>query len=454
MNYVSSKVRFSFFNIAIKALFLIIPSLSFAQNARYNIADFGAKGDDKTLNTDIINQTIIKCFNKGGGTVIIPEGVFLTSTIYLKSDVNIELKKGAVLKGVSDVNLYHSFIPKTDLSKYSTVSSTGNNANSAYDTVWTKALVIGESINNVTISGDGTIDGEHVFNAKGEENMRGPHTIILANCSNIKFEGITIEKAANYALLAYNLQNTIFQGIHVQQGWDGIHIRGGKDVLIKNCDLQTGDDAIAGGFWENFQVMDCRINSSCNGIRIIMPVNGFSVTRCYFAGPGKYPHRTSGKLHRTNMLTGIYIQPGGWGQIKGDLENIRIANLKMHNMGSPFIFELHKGNNAADITVENVMADSIKGLIAVHAEPGCTYKSVTLKNFSIHYLTDTATQAPWALGAINVQHLRVENARFHASSNKPLTAFELENVTYPILVNTNIDKAKEVTLINSGKIEF
>lgn len=456
MNYFTHKIRTSFFDIILKSLFFIIPSLSFAQHIRYNIQDLGAKGDDKTLNTDIINQTIAKCFNQGGGTVIIPKGIFLTSTIYLKSNVNIDLKKGAVLKGASDINLYHSFIPKTDLSKYNTVSTTGNNANSAYDTVWTKALIIGESVSNVVISGDGIIDGEHVFNAQGEENMRGPHTIILANCKDIRFENITIEKAANYALLAYNLQNTIFKNIHIQQGWDGIHIRGGKNILLQHCSLQTGDDAIAGGFWENFLVKDCTINSSCNGIRVIMPVKNFSVTDCLFTGPGKYPHRTSGKLHRTNMLAGIYIQPGGWGMVKGDLEGIHISNLKMHNMDNPFIFELHKGNNATDIVVENIIADAIRGPIAVHSDSGYTYKSILFKNLSIHYITDVRTETPWALGAMNVQHFRLENANFYANASKPQTAIKLENIGFPSLVNTNvynINNTQEVKTVNSGKIE-
>ncbi|MCC8409969.1 hypothetical protein LJ707_13610 [Mucilaginibacter sp. UR6-1] len=450
-------IRTSFQNFIIALLLLILPCVSFAQHKRYNIQDLGAKGDDKTLNTDIINKAISKCFTEGGGTVVIPKGIFLTSTIYLKSNVNIDLKKGAVLKATTDINLYHSFIPVTDLTKYSTVSSTGDNANSAYDTVWTKAMIIAEGVNNITISGDGVIDGEHVFNAKGEEGMRGPHTIIMANCNNIRFENITIMKAANYALLAYNLENTLFKNIHIQQGWDGIHIRGGRNVLLKKCELQTGDDAIAGGFWENFRVEDCIINSSCNGIRVIMPVKGFFVKSCNFNGPGKYPHRTSGKLNRTNMLAGIYIQPGGWGIVKGDLEDIRISNLKMHNMNNPFIFELHTGNNATDITVENIVADDIKNPIAIHSDAGYNYKNILFKNLSIRYITDGATQAPWALGAANVKHLRLQNVKFYATGPKPQTAIKLDNISEPLFINTNVyntNNTREVTSSNSGKIEL
>jgi polygalacturonase len=457
MNLLSRTMRFSISDLILKCLLIVLPSASFAQHASYNIQELGAKGDNKTINTSIINQTIAKCAREGGGTVIIPSGVFLTATLYLKSNVNIHLKKGAVLKGVSDMSLYRSFIPETDLSKYNTISTTGNNSNSAYDTVWTKALIIAQGIKHTTISGEGHIDGDHVFNAKGEEGMRGPHTIIIANCEDLRFENITIEKAANYAILAYDLRNTIFQNVHIQQGWDGIHIRGGRNILLQKCDLQTGDDAIAGGFWENLRVQSCKINSACNGIRVIMPVKGFFVINSQFVGPGRYPHRTSGAEHRTNMLAGIYLQPGGWGLVKGDLEGIHISNLTMHNMNNPFIFELHEGNNANDITIENIKADAIKGPIAIHSDKGYGYKNILFKNVSVRYITSNKTLAPWALGAANVEQLRLENVRFFAGSVKPKTAIQLDHISSPAFYKTNIysaDHTEEVNTINSGKINL
>ncbi len=456
MNCITRRLKTATVVIACHALLALIPTLTHAQGKRYNIQAMGAKGDDKTVNTDAINRAITQCFKAGGGTVVVPKGFFLTSTIYLKSKVNLLLSKGAVLKGVADANRYQSFVPKTDLSKYSTISDEGNNGNSAYDTVWTKALMIGEGANNITISGEGTIDGEHVFNPKGEENMRGPHTIILANCRGVKFENVTIEKAANYAILAYNLQDVVFRKVRIRQGWDGIHIRGGKNVLLDGCDLQTGDDAIAGGFWENFKVQNCSVNSACNGIRVIMPVNGFTVTQSLFAGPGKFAHRTSGKLLRTNMLAGIYIQPGGWGLVKGDIEGVHLTNLKMRNMDNPFIFELHKGNNARDITVENVVADSIKRCIAVNAASGFGYQNVLFKNLQVTYATNATSEAPWALGAMNVQHLRLENVKFNTTGAKPAFAIKLDNVKFPALVNVNVYGAEhidEVKMLDSGVIE-
>jgi len=448
-------IRTYFSSICFKLILILLPTLSFAQKRNYNILDFGAKGDDKMVNTAVINQTIEKCFQAGGGTVVVPEGIFLTSTIYLKSNVNIELKKGSVLKGIADARQYHSFIPVTDLTKYSTMSSDGNNGNSAYDREWTRAMFIAEGVRNVTISGQGRIDGEHVINAKGEEGMRGPHTLIMANCTDLVFKDITIEKAANYAVLAYNLENVVFKNVKIREGWDGIHIRGGKNVRLQGCDLQTGDDAIAGGFWDNFHVENCSINSSCNGIRVIMPVKDFFVHRSEFVGPGKFPHRTSGADHRTNMLAGIYIQPGGWGLVKGDLQGIYLSKLKMHNMNNPFIFELHEGNNVQDITVTDIKADSIKNPIAIHSEAGFKYENIIFKNVIVQFVTNSSTKAPWALGASNVEHLTLQNVKFFASGSKPQTAVQLDHIGFPVFNRTNVfsdDNTLEVKVINSGKI--
>jgi len=63
----------------------------------YNICDFGARGDGHTLNTDAINQAIAKCAAAGGGTVLIPAGLWLTGPIVMQSKVNLHLARGAIV---------------------------------------------------------------------------------------------------------------------------------------------------------------------------------------------------------------------------------------------------------------------------------------------------------------------------------------------------------------------
>lgn len=86
-------------------LALIFTSVSYAQQS-YNIIAFGAHGDNNTLNTLAIQTAIDKCFNGGGGTVIIPPEVFLTGTIYSKSNVTLFLESGSILRRSTEKEIY------------------------------------------------------------------------------------------------------------------------------------------------------------------------------------------------------------------------------------------------------------------------------------------------------------------------------------------------------------
>lgn len=89
----------------VRQLFLLlllinyINSEAFCQTRTYNIADFGAKGDGRTLNTAFIQKAIDKATAAGGGKVIVPKGRFVTGTIRLKNGVHLFLQKDAVLLG-------------------------------------------------------------------------------------------------------------------------------------------------------------------------------------------------------------------------------------------------------------------------------------------------------------------------------------------------------------------
>lgn len=95
-------------------VFLLYPlcaGASVIQEKVYDICKYGAKGDGKTLNTNAINSAIEYCAENGGGTVLIPKGTFLSGTIYLKDNISLVLRKGAVLKGTADVSQYKSYTP-------------------------------------------------------------------------------------------------------------------------------------------------------------------------------------------------------------------------------------------------------------------------------------------------------------------------------------------------------
>ncbi|MGN6417814.1 MAG: glycoside hydrolase family 28 protein [Pseudobacter sp.] len=421
----------------------------------YDITRYGAVGNGVKLNTGAINAAIDDCSKNGGGIVRVPKGVFLSGTIYLKSNIRLRLEEGAVIQGTADIDQYHAYAGSASLAKYNS-GDAGPNANSIMNNRWGKGLIIGNGISNVSIEGQGVIDGAHAFDSLGEERMRGPHTIIIGESRNITLTGITINRSANYAFLAYDIENAGFDNLQMNEGWDGIHIRGGKNILIRNCSFYTGDDAIAGGYWENIVISNCFINSSCNGIRVIMPATRLTIEHCIFKGPGKYPHRTSKELRRTNMLSAILLQPGGWGKAPGRIQDVHVHDISITDMNNPFMLVLNEGNEGDNIRLERITATGIRQAAAsIESWRGGVFGRVQLKDISISYagknepkLRDLHTEQPpadsrplpaWAFFVRNVRNISFENVTlsYEGAEQRPaflfdnVGAIEFNNVNYP-----------------------
>ncbi len=432
----------------------------FGQNAGvFNIKNFGAKGDNKTLNTAAFKKAIDACSAADGGTVVVPPGTYLSGTIQLKSNITLLLEKGSVIRGVSNPDEYTSYVPVKDMSKY----------HSAGYTRWNRALLLGVNVENVTITGMGIIDGNHVFDPQGEERMRGPHAILFAESRNLSFSGFTVECAANYGLMGYELENTVFQNLAFNQGWDGIHIRGGKHIIIRNSEFHTGDDAIAGGYWENVVITDCDINSSCNGIRMIMPSVGLTISHCRIFGPGKFYHRTSKEKQRTNTLSAIILQPGGWGKTPGKVDGIHIHDINIDQVDNPLMINLYEENPAGEIIIERINATNINAFAAsIESWKGSGYDKVILRDISFEYKghpagTDIELAPPphadarnlpyWGFFVRNVKAIHFENVELKVSGTDNRPAIGLDNTETIIMRHVKYPEqpgVQSVVLKNCG----
>lgn len=438
--------------IAVNTLLLLSCAVAIAApRTVYDVRDYGAVGDGSTINTRAINSAINDCSAKGGGVVSIPEGVFVSGTVQLCSNVTLHLMPKAVLKGSASPSDYISYIPSKDLSRYDSGEG-GDNANSSKDANWNKTFILASGISNFAIEGEGTIDGSHVFDPNGEEHMRGPHTIIVGESHNMSLSDVNIECASNYAVMCYEIENAVFDNLDINQGWDGIHIRGGKHVQIRNCAFRTGDDAIAGGFWEDMVISGCDINTSCNGIRMIMPCDGLTVAGCRFHGPGEYPHRTSGAARRTNMLSAILLQPGGWGKAPGDVRDVNIHDIEIDNVNNPLMFILNEGNNGYDICAERIKATRVNRYASsIESWKGGEYRNVSFKNIDIEYIGNSdanlaslvitqpdvdARELPcWGWYVNNVLDITFENINLTCKSNDSRPVFIFDNVASSTFVN-------------------
>lgn len=390
-----------------------------ANNRRhFNIVDYGAKGDGIRLETGSINKTIEACSVAGGGEVLIPAGKFLSGTIHLRSHVAFHLEAGARIIGTTNLSAYSApnvpaFLPEAKWGK------------------WHRALIVGEGLEDVSISGEGTIDGNKVFDPTGEEKMRGPHTIAFVNCRDFRIRDVSILDSANYAIFFQVSDHVDVRNVTITGGWDGVHFRGApehpcREVSITSCRFSTGDDSIAGRYWDNTLIADCFINSSCNGIRLIGPATHLTINHCLFSGPGAQPHRSS---HRTNMLSGIILQPGAWDKTEGLLDDVLIANNTMKAVASPVTIWTRGDNPVGRISIAGLTATGVyRSALSIESWAEGPITNVVVRNATVEFEGGgTAEQAKrevkgpgvdarplpsWAVYARNVEHLTLEDVRF------------------------------------------
>ena len=193
--------------------FVIIntPSCKEAENTQpilendiqYNVREFGATGDGVTLDHEFINEAIDSCSQSGGGTVYFPPGTYLSGSIHLQSNIEMYLDSGATILGASNhINAYDPAEPN----EWDDYQDFGHSH-------FQNALIWGENITNITIRGDGTINGGGMTRSNNVPKGGGDKAISLKLCRDILIEDITIEQGGHFAFLANGCDNIIIKDI-------------------------------------------------------------------------------------------------------------------------------------------------------------------------------------------------------------------------------------------------
>lgn len=354
----------------------------------FRVREYGAQGDGRALDTPAIQRAIDACAAGGGGLVRFPVGVYLTGTLHLRSGVELRLDRDARILGAPDPALYDQF-----------AAAAGGAALPRND--WHRGLILGQGVTNIALTGEGVIDGNDVFDPKGEERMRGPHLILLGGCSRVTLRGLTLRRAANYAFFYLHTDDVRLDSVTFLGGWDGVHFRASEEhwnrgLRITGCRFFTGDDAIAGHYQQDAVIADCTINSSCNGLRVIGPVRNFEVARCDFSGPGRFEHRVS---KRTNMLAAVCLQPGAWTPTPGRMDDVWLHDLTMKEVSTPFHIATREGNTFGRLLIERIRArGAYRAPISVEAWGEPTFDEVVLRDLEAEF-TGGGTDADAALEA-------------------------------------------------------
>ena len=211
-----------------------------------NIRDFGAVGDGKTLDTAAIQAAI-----DAGGTVYLPEGIYRTGTLYLRSNGGLHLAPGAVLLASHDRADYNADDFCIQNRVFSSEHVTGAH------------LIVAVECENVFIEGHGTIDGEGHFwmNEDDMYEWRGisyytPHDerpaqmIFFCECENIHVSGVSIVNSPYWHLFFHGCEDVFVRGVRIKGDrprWtnDGIDIDCCRRVTVSDCIIDVGDDAVA-----------------------------------------------------------------------------------------------------------------------------------------------------------------------------------------------------------------
>jgi polygalacturonase len=424
----------------------------------FNVRDHGALGDGLEPDTTAINAAINACADAGGGQVLFPPGRYLSGTVHLKSRVTLYFDAGATLVGSTNLNHYQHPVPPDSMPE----AKWGK---------WHRGLIVGENLEDVTLAGPGRIDGNRVFDPTGEENMRGPHTLVFVNCRRFTVRDLTFIDSANYAILFLVSDEVDIRNVTFLGGWDGVHFRGAPDrpcrnVQITGCRFYTGDDAIAGRYWDRTVISGCIVNSACNGIRLIGPARRLTIHDTLFFGAGLYPHRTS---NRHNMLTGILLQPGAWDATQGLLDDVLISDVTMHHVASPLGVWLKPGNSAGRITVSSLTATGVYRAAASfesYAESPIT--NVVFRNVSLEFTgggTAEQAKAPvtppgvdarplpaWGIYARNVERLALEGVRLTCVTDdlRPaMAAADVQRIQFSDFRFTEVLAVKEPVVLTN-----
>ncbi len=218
--------------VVILAFSLLSASLSAgAAPGLFNVRDYGAKGNGKTKDTAALQKALDACTAAGGGTVRVPEGVYLTGSLVVGANTTLQFEPRANLVGSPDIEDY----PLVQV-RWEGEFREGH-----------RALISAENAANVTLEGPGSIFGPPLTVSRLRD-PRGPALIELTGCTNAALKGFTTQYQQLWSIHLLFCQNLTASNLTIRtinSNGDGIDVDSCSDVTIGRCDINTGDDAIS-----------------------------------------------------------------------------------------------------------------------------------------------------------------------------------------------------------------
>ncbi|SDT16201.1 Pectate lyase superfamily protein [Mucilaginibacter mallensis] len=458
-----------------------------------NIVNYGAKADGVTLNTQSINKAIADCSAKGGGVVLIPQGLWLTGPVVMKSNVNLYVSRAALLQFTDDKSQY----PLVE----------GNYEGHA--AVRNQSPISGTDLQNIAITGDGIIDGHgEAWRAIGKDRLTDnewkalttsggvlsengktwypsqsyvdgfktpdagviqpgkkledyasmkdffrPNMLVLTNCKKVLLQGVTFQNSPAWCLHTLICEDLTLENIHVKNPWnaqngDGIDVESCKNVLIEGSTFEAGDDGICiksgrdeegrrrGKPTENMVVKNDVVYRAHGGFVIGSEMSGGArnifVSDCTFIGTDV------GLRFKTTRGRG------------GIVENIYIKNISMRNIVTDAIlFDMYYmgkspgEDSAGDEKVVSVTEATpqfrnfhVDNVICIGAEKGLQVRGLPEMNIKNINLQNLVLKTNQGIDIIEGTGISLKNVQLDCKNTSPLINIEnshdisFNNITY------------------------
>ena len=387
-------------------LSFIFCCLSLSANT-YNVHDFGAKGDGKTLDHIAINKAIEVATASGGGQVLLPAGTYLCGSIRMKSNVDLHLMAGAkILAAPAEMGAYDE----------SEVFGAPEYQDGGH-TYFHNSLIWAEGQQNISITGHGMIDGEGLTrhdtekagNVQGGSIGTGDKAIALKLCRNVTIRDITIFRGGHFAIITTGCEIGTIDNVTIDTNRDGIDIDCCKYFTVSNTKVNTPhDDAIVlkssyalkkPVLCEHILITNCivtgyKLGTFLDGTYVPEKVN-------WVCGRIKLGTESNGGYRNITISNCTCMWSSGlaFEEVdQGRMENIVVDNISMSHVHHYPIYittgcrnrgpkERTEVSSARDIYINNVIADdcdSLAGIIITGME-STPVKNVSLSNIRIQY---------------------------------------------------------------------
>jgi hypothetical protein len=441
----------------------------------FNIVDFGAVGDSKTLCTPAIQKAIDACAQAGGGKVIVPAGRFLTNALFLKSNIDVEILAGGTFVFTNDIDSVPSVQGRWE----------------GIDRTVYASLLNGQSLENVSITGRGTLEGQgklwwDAYRATREirhkaglteeprepENPPGsplkwgrPRMVNLYDCKNVLISGVHIQDSPSWNIHPVRCENLNIDGVTITAPWespntDGIDPDSCNNVRISNCFISVGDDCII--IKSGYRYRD-------DGI----PCEDITVTNCVFGtghcGVG-IGSETSGGVRNVvvsncicdGTLRGLRIKTA---RSRGNVvENFRASNIVMRNVGEAITVTMfytggdrHKAEPVDKFTptfrnfhFSNISVTGAKQAVLIEGLAEMPIRGLSINNFD-------AEGAEAGLNCVNANGVSFSNVCVNAQKGPALDIDSVSNLEL-LRVTTNQPRPEDpvvrLTNVTEGAVQL